>query len=85
MAKRYTSEWSNDIYPCSNPDCDFVGSLDAFSGGQCYYPCQKCGARREKRTGRFVYEKTPFKWFPLIWYWRFVDVEWHESSEQLRS
>lgn len=47
------SAWSNHIYPCS--ECDFVGELDAFSGGQCYNPCPKCGGKRKSRTGRFRY------------------------------
>jgi hypothetical protein len=78
------SHWSNKIYPCSE-NCGFIGELDAFSWGQCYDPCPRCGAKRIDRTGRFIYEMVSeplFSWLPFIKVPRkkFVDVEWRDEK-----
>jgi len=72
------SDWSNRIYPCS-AGCGFVGELDAFAQGQCYQPCPNCGARRKRRTGRFIYRVERVKWLPFIKRHHFVRVEWHDE------
>lgn len=71
------SPWSNRIYPCSE-NCGFTGPLDAFTHGECYLPCPRCGARREQRTGRFIYRLTPKRWAPFLKTKTFVAVEWRE-------
>jgi len=83
--KLYYSEWSNNIYPCTNKDCDFIGLLDAFRYGSCYNPCPKCGSKKSARkTGRFVYKIRPvkWKWLSLILQKKeFLRVEWHKDSK----
>ena len=54
--------WSNQFYICSDR-CGFTGSSDAFTYGQCYRPCPKCGAKREQVTGRYVYKKIKYGGF----------------------
>lgn len=67
----YPSEWSNNIYPCSK--CDFIGPLDAFTHGECYKPCPKCGGERNERTGRFWFRKVRGRR-------HFVSVEWRDEK-----
>lgn len=74
--KEYYSNWSGKIYPCSDKHCDFIGSLDAFTYGQCYDPCPKCGSNRVKRVGRFVYSFEPIKYLPFLKVKKFNRVEW---------
>lgn len=76
--KKVTSAWSSKIYPCSKR-CGFYGALDAFKNGQCYDPCPCCGAKREQRTGRYVYALIPAKWLPFIKRKLFVGVEWQDE------
>ncbi len=72
------SEWSNKIYPCKE-GCGFIGSLDAWTFGECYEPCPNCGAECIERTGRFVYRLVP-GWFPFIKRREFVRVEWRKAN-----
>lgn len=77
-ARIVKSRWSSGIYPCTQ--CDFIGSLDAFTWGQCYDPCPRCGGERKRgRHGRFVYRVEPrFWWFPWIKKRVFLFVDWAE-------
>ena len=78
MCKEVYSRWSNNIYPCSESDCDFVGSLDAFTFGQCYNPCPKCGGKRRSKTGRFVYQILKNRFIPFLKTKKFVRVEYRK-------
>lgn len=81
MSEIVKSYWSNDIYPCSDPSCDYVGPLDAFSFGQCYDACPRCGGKKERKTGRFIYEvfKEKILFFFTKSTKKFVRVEWREE------
>ncbi len=78
MDNEIYSRWSNKIYPCSESDCDFVGGLDAFTFGQCYNPCLKCGGKRKSKIGRFVYQVTKNKYIPFLKTKKFVRVEYYK-------
>lgn len=63
------SEWSDDIYPCTN--CDYVGLLYASYG-----LCPACGNPKVNKTGRFIYEEFSYRWFKFMTYKKFVGVHW---------
>lgn len=81
MGNLIKSEWSHYIYPCPDEKCGYIGPLDAFTWGQCYNPCPRCGAKRESRTGRFIYRTEPIKWFPFLKRKVFTGVEWRDSQK----
>lgn len=72
------SHWSGRIYPCSE-GCGFIGRLDAFTHGDCYDPCPRCGAHRKRRLGRFVYRLEPRRWLPFLKRKVFVRVQWRDE------
>lgn len=81
MKRQEHTAWSSGIYPCSR-ECGFVGQLDAFTHGECYAPCPKCGAERKEKTGRFIYEMVPARGI-LGWIGMkrkvFIGVEWYKE------